>query len=350
MSAAQSFQQRLTACLAALCLFLSAAVGAAGDSTLTPPEHRRGTEQTFLTFPEWFLVHSPAEYAAYVHDHVPTQFPFTGHIRQFWQSYRSVYDATADYPFNAGYHVMIMVIGVSTTIEYALRAAYETLIGRLSATAQTHGMSEEDRFGARVAQDYVDFIRVLPWYEFDFKERLLRLWRETSLWGPDALRKWERKYALTTEYGAKAIYGWLIKKATKAGYDAPLPVTAIVMDRLPLLPADLPDLKVLKTFDDGSALITVPRYEAFMSYATVLARQGSGFIEIAGNRSIILLSALVPRNWEPAPQLGELLFTQTILTRPAQKRVALVVPVASLAATLNNLDKPGVQLEHIYDY
>jgi hypothetical protein len=245
---------------------------------------------------------------------------------------------------------MIMVIGVSTTIEYALRAAYETLIGRLSATAQTHGMSEEDRFDARVAQDYVDFIRVLPWYEFDFKERLLRLWRETSLWGPDALRKWERKYALTTEYGAKAIYGWLIKKATKAGYDAPLPVTAIVMDRLPLLPADLPDLKVLKTFDDGSALITVPRYEAFMSYATALARQGSGFIEIAGNRSIILLSALVPRNWEPAPQLGELLFTQTILTRPAQKRVALVVPVASLAATLNNLDKPGVQLEHIYDY
>ena len=34
---------------------------------VTPEEHRRGPEQTFLTLPEWFLVHSPAEYAAFIH-------------------------------------------------------------------------------------------------------------------------------------------------------------------------------------------------------------------------------------------------------------------------------------------
>ena len=40
---------------------------------------------------------------------------------------------------NPGYHLMVMVIGVSTTVEYALKSAYETLIGRLTeASASAH--------------------------------------------------------------------------------------------------------------------------------------------------------------------------------------------------------------------
>ena len=56
---------------------------AAAAPLLTPPEHVRGVEQTFLTYPEWFLVFSPAEYAAFVRHAPPSQFPFLGHIGQF---------------------------------------------------------------------------------------------------------------------------------------------------------------------------------------------------------------------------------------------------------------------------
>ena len=69
---------------------------------------------------------------------------------------------------------MVMVIGVSTSVEYVIRAAYETLVGRLSELASPRGLTEEDRYGARVAQDYVDFIRDSPWYEYDFAARLAR--------------------------------------------------------------------------------------------------------------------------------------------------------------------------------
>jgi hypothetical protein len=346
----------VAACTAAIVLVAAASHAEQPASTETtmvaPKEHRRGTEQTFLTFPEWYLVHSPAEYAAYVKEHTPTQFPFLGHIRQFWQSYYAVYEATrTGYPFNGGYHVMIMVIVVSTTVEYALRAAYETLIGRLSALTATHGLTEEDRYGARIAQDYVDFIRVRPWYEYDFMQKLAGLWKETGLWGPDVLRKWERKYALTTEYAVKAAYGWLIGKATKASYDAPLLVTTIVVDRLPQgIETELPELKVLQRLADGKALITVPRYDAFMHYAATLAGRGVGFSEIAGNRSIILLSALVSSDWQPEAGSARVLFTQPIITQPGKKRVALVVSVDSLAASLNTLRERGFQLEHVYDY
>ena len=60
------------------------------DEPVTPPEHRRGAEQTLLTFPEWFLVYSPAEYAAFVKTSPPSEFPFLGHIldeaEAFWIS------------------------------------------------------------------------------------------------------------------------------------------------------------------------------------------------------------------------------------------------------------------------
>jgi len=344
--------QRLAA-VSALALVVGTLFAAApAETPVTPKEHRRGGDQTFLTFPEWFLVYSPAEYADYVKERAPSRFPFVGHICQFWQSYRAVYGAVKnDYPWNGEYHTMIMVIGGSTTAEYGLRAAYETLIGRVSELTQTHGPTAEDRLGARVAQDYVDFIRVRPWYEFDFAGKLRELWLETGWWGPDLLRKWERKYALTTEYGIKALYGWLIERATRASFETPVPVTAVLGERLPEgIGKELPELQVLERRADGSVLFTVPRYQAFSDYAAALADGGAVFREIAGNRSAILVSALVPQEWEPAGSDAKVLFTQPIITRPAVKRIALVVPVGSLSALLNALRGPGMELEHVYDY
>jgi len=80
--------------LAVAALALLCARAARALEPVTPPEHRRGAEQTFLTFPEWFLVHSPAEYAAYVSSHQPSGFPFWGHVGQFWRSYAAVTRAT----------------------------------------------------------------------------------------------------------------------------------------------------------------------------------------------------------------------------------------------------------------
>jgi hypothetical protein len=345
---------RWLAALACAAVVGAAAAAAGADATVTPTEHRRGEEQTFLTYPEWFLVHSPAEYAAYVQTHAPTDFPFWGHIAQLWRSYAAVTRETRRDTFNAGYHVMICVIAGSTTVEYALRSAYETVIGRLTALTLQHGLTDEDRYGARIAQDYVDFIRVQPWYEYDFAKALRGLWKSTSLWGADPLRKWERKYALTTEYGVKAAYGWLIRKATKASYDEPLPVTAVAVDRLPpAAAAALPELKPLLQMADGPALVTVPRYAAFKVHAVALAKAGATFREIAGNGADarILVTLLVPADWSPRALPGRVLFEDPILTRPGRKRVAWVTRVGDLARALNEMAAaPGAEIEHVYDY
>ena len=69
-----------------------------------------------------------------------------------------------------------------------------------------------------------------------------------------------------------------------------------MLDRLPEgIEAELPRLRVLERFPDGAALVTLPRYDDFKDHAAAVARRGATFVEIAGNRGPILVTALVPR-------------------------------------------------------
>jgi len=321
------------------CLFLLGGVLAAtqpAETKLAPREHQRGEEQTLLTYPEWFLVFSPDEYAQFVKHDEPSAFPFWGHVRQFWQGYAAVFQEQRrhpDYAFNGEYHGMINLIGISTTVEYGLRSAYETFVGRLSA-ATTSQASAEDLYGAQVAQEYVDFIKVRPWYEFDFTTRLANLWTRTPLSGGGLARKLERRYALTTEYLVKAGYGWLLSKAANPGHDKPLPVTHVA-------------------YRHAGAIETVllPRYGEFTPASMRLAQDGADFIEIAGNgtRADILLTVWFAPGWQP-PVGTRMLFEQPILTVPGHRRAALVVQVESLASVLRELQAAGVEVEHVFDY
>src|ERR1700761_3706896 len=91
-----------------LCTGLASAQAADGAPAArpaleTPLADRRTPDQTYLTFPEWYLVHSPAEYARYLASGAPpSQFPLFSHIGQFWQGYRAVDGELGRYPFNGG--------------------------------------------------------------------------------------------------------------------------------------------------------------------------------------------------------------------------------------------------------
>ncbi|HEY8974391.1 MAG TPA: hypothetical protein VIN75_09250 [Burkholderiaceae bacterium] len=329
-----------------------APVAAASSPLTAPPEHRRPPDQTFLTFPEWFLVHSPAEYAHYLAGgERVSAFPLFAHIGQFWQAYGAVSHEVSRFPFNGGYHLMICVIGTSTTVEYSLKGVYEHTIGRLAeATVTGHEQVPEERFAAAYAQRYVDFIRVDPWYLFDFGAELRTLWSDVPAHGPNLVRRWERRFLLTTELLAKSGYGQLIKLATHSIYEAPKPVTAVVLTSPPPHdPATHPDLVVLQS-TGRETLATIPRYEGFTTYSRWLADNHVDFREIAGNDSEILVSLLVPIHWRPAPR-ARVLFEQPILTVPDRKRSVLALPITQLGALLRDVDRqPALRVEHVYDF
>ena len=323
------------------------------DASLhAPPEHQRTPDQTFLTFPEWFLVYSPVEFADAMARGKPVSgFPWFGHLGQFWGGYRVVAREAGKFPFNGGYHLMIVVIGVSTTVEYTLRGIYEHTIGRIAeAMLPTHANLPEERFAAGYAQRYVDKIRVDPWYKFDFAAELRTLWSDVPRGGWEQVRRWERRYALTTELIVKAAYARIIGYGSESVYEAPKPVTAIVLDHPPAANApDLAEFAVLRT-GDRRELATVPRYQAFTDYAIRLAAQGSDLYEVAGNAGEILVSVLVPERWSQAAE-GRRLLEQPVITDCGRKRVVLAVAIPRLGAFLRSMrDRPDLVVEHIYDF
>ncbi len=201
-----------------------------------------------------------------------------------------------------------------------------------------------------MAQEYVDFIRIEPWYEFSFLRALKRLWAETDLVGPRLFRKWERKLVLSAEYLVKAQYATLIKIASKAAYgDSETEILARAGNVTAAALEGESKIKVLQNFEDGSALLSLPRYDEFRDAVQDLADRGVTFKEIAGNDEI-LLTSVVPAAWRYDLPSGSVLFEKPMLTDPQQKRIAIGAPVPSLHTILSGLAERSFEVEHIYDY
>ena len=302
---------------------------AINKNPITPKSDLRPGDQTFLTFPEWYLVFSPQDQANYFKNKTATSFPFMSHTRQIWESYRIVNNQIkGNFPTNNGYHFMIWIIGTSATIEYGIKALYETIIGRITDTNTP--ITDEDKFNAKFTKDYVSFIKDRPWYEFDFKIQLKNLWHESSFLGENFLRKIERKYILTSELFVKWTYGKLIGLGTKQVYEATLPTTTVVLQ--------------------DNSIVELPRYDKFNNAIIKLSKQGKSFKEIAGNNSAILLTVLMPTIKSLNFDQSQTIFTQPIASDTKMKRIAVAIPVGRLNILLTQLDKEKIEIEHIFDY
>jgi hypothetical protein len=312
-------------------------------------DYVRGGAATYLTVPEWYIVYSTEEYAAFLSRRPPSDFPYLGASRQYWEYYGAMCDATrAVYPVDAGSHLMLGVIGVSFTAENLVKAAWENTAGRLAEWLGGHA-TEEDLFARRTATEYGRFMHTVPWYQFPFGAHLTALWRETGLWGKAPVRKWERKVALSAEYGVKAAYAWMIRQATGAVYEPEAERIHVWLAVAP--PAALADPRIRRVKDLGPAgvIVTLPRYEPFTDLVRALVRHGARFRDIAGNDAIVV-SALARGGARPGSEAGTILFSAPILTEDATARLVLRTPVASLPGALPALEYVGVRMEHVYDY
>jgi hypothetical protein len=317
------------------------------ENPITPKEHQRAADNTFWVYPEWYLVHSPAEQAAYFKEHTATTLSYVTHHEQFWDSYKVLsQQMEGNFEFNSEYHTMVMVIGVSTSTEYLMKAWYEKVVGRVTDTGVP--ITEEDQFNAAYMQSYVDFIRKEPWFNFNYWQELQSLWTKTSWFDANMLRKWERKYILTSEFLFKGAYGQLMKMGSESAFGAALPNTVVLVDQLP---KDIgATASLMEVFPDSTALISLPRYAAFIPAIQHLANQGVNVKEVAGNNSAILLSVLnSPKVTFDIPKCQSL-FTQTITSKDDEQRIVFVTKVPDLCNTLRSLQKKGIGVEHIYDF
>jgi FAD/FMN-containing dehydrogenase len=331
----------------------AAADAAIAKKLASRPRYRRPEDQTYLTLPEWYIVYSADEYADMLGSRHPSEFPYFSSGGQFWSIYSKVSGAGSG-GYNWGYHAMIWTIGASFTAEYAVKGVYERTLGRLTELLTLRGANArrtaEDRFMADVAREYATFIHATPWYEFGFRSRLRDLWALPRDRAASYVRALERKMALTLDLGTRAVWGALMKMATGAAY-APedLEVQAWVRPGTVDPTSLYPGVRMLERLDDESVLLAIPRYEPFTRAIDALGRAQVRFVEIAGNRRI-MLTVTAPSTWDGARLIGGLVHEWPLLTAPGRKRVALSVPVDRLHVVIQLDDEEGVKLDHVYDY
>ena len=313
------------------------------------PGYTRAEAFTFLTLPEWYVVYSAEEQARFIQHSSPSDFPYASAIAQYWSVYGASCDVTRErYPFQIGYHAVLSVIGMSVTAEYGVRLLYENTIGLATSRWFTTD-TDEDRFAAAVSRDYAAFIHRAPWYRFSFEQRLSSLWSQVPLWGPHAVRKWERRLALTAEYGVKGAYGWLLSAGSRTTYgDEALTTYARVVRANERDLAAVAGSLVQRT--RGGDLVKLPRYEAFTPAALALVERGARFVDIAGNRRV-LVSVLAPATFDVRTLTeARLVARELTVSRPDQARFALEVSVPRLPEAIGQLRKAKLKVEHIYDY
>jgi len=315
------------------------------------PDYYRPESKTYLTLPEWYIVYSTDEYGAFLQEQRAGEFPHFKAVGQYWQSYVDVCrEIKGRYPFNFDSQFTMGFIGVSFTAENMLKGAYEGTIGRFTEWISSDTPTEEEIYAARVAKEYGDFLHKTPWYFFPFKETLQGLWSETSLWGRDPIRKWERKIALTIEYGGKVLYAGFTNfgaKATYGGSDVEkiYAVTSGITDDML---SD--DLEIVEKIGDDRQLIRITRFEYFSDTVPGLTERGVEFIEIAGNDEM-LFTLIGSQDADYNFDHGQYLFDLPILTQPNLTRVSVKVRVADIGPFLKELKgRNDVKFEHMYDY
>src|ERR1700712_5408931 len=113
---------------------VAAATGAPAVSlpAIDEPGYRRKLNNTFFTFPEWYIVYSFEDFGRFLDRSSESHFGYLGHIFGFWRSFCTINRAVpATGEALTEVKTMIYIIGISYSVEYAVKGIYENSIGRV---------------------------------------------------------------------------------------------------------------------------------------------------------------------------------------------------------------------------
>ncbi len=303
-----------------------------------PSDHHRLEARTFLTYPEWHIVHAYDDYAKVIQTGDPHAYGFLSGISGFWSSLCALSEQSAAHGgFDWPTKQTIYTIGVSFSLELAFKALYEETIGRIATLIRGAERAPLDDLSAQQAASYARFLQQTPWYRWDFSSDIDALSAANSA----VFRDKERRFALGLEFGAKAKYADVITAAVATMEPDALSLRMIVTNVDAQTLRSYPDIVLIE--ERGPSFeIETPRYRQLTELLQRLANDGADVVEIAGNDDI-MFTAISNQAFEPALHSFE-------RQGYGDNRHLIAVKVRDLAERLRTLGDEGLTLEHIHDY
>lgn len=328
----------------------SSATAAVELPPITENGYRRRLDNTYFTFPEWYIVYSFEDLGRFLDHSSESQFGYLRHILGFWRSFCTINRAmppATESRFDV--KMMIYVIGISYSTEYAIKGFYENTVGRVFEWIRGDRLTPQDEYARAVLQDYAAFLYTIPWFKYPFREKLDAL-EAIPAPTPSRLRSWERDFALGTEYFLKIGYARAIQKALDAANDdEPRDIMFVVETLPPSVLAAEPRITPVRALSSGWQLVQAPRYKALTETLNKLLDSGYHLAEIAGNHDI-LITVIAPNDAKLDITDTTELFSLDLDAKPGFRRAGLKARIDRLVEIKRALTAKGVSLEHFYDY
>ncbi|MBL0372884.1 hypothetical protein JJB09_12690 [Rhizobium sp. KVB221] len=305
---------------------------------------QRREANTYLTYPEWHIVYAYDGLAETLKTGDEHQFGYLKSISQFWKSTCTMM-RVADQHGGADQQtrVMIHTIGVSFSLEMALKAAYEETIGRLFAYLRGPNKSPQDLVVLETANNYAQFLRQTPWYMYDFGAANSALWAVPVT---HVLRGWERRLAIGLEWESKAVYAKAIAAGAAANGPAKLEIRSVISGLTAEQLSAIANVRVVGE-SAGGIVIETPRYDAFTRILATISQQKGVVREVAGNDEI-MVSLTIPRG-ATYQGPGEVL-TRMERQGFASERLLVNLAVSELATAFQAMQVADPGIEHVFDY
>jgi hypothetical protein len=307
---------------------------------------QRQEANTFLTYPEWHIVYAYDGLAEVLKSGDEYAFDYFSSIRGFWTSTCALTQvADAHGGADSATRMTIHTIGVSFTLEMALKAAYEETIGRLTAVLRGPEKTPQDQVAAGMAVDYAAFLRQTPWYKYAFDRAVAKL-QDAPI--TDPVRGWERRFALGTEWRAKTAYAGMIAGAVAGTTGtAQLEIRSIISG---LPSSELATIKGVTVIGDGGGDVEIqtPRYDLFTRILVEIAQRGGSISEIAGSDDIMV--SVTQKTNQPLQDLPGAVIAHVQREGFKSERVLIALKMDELSALLRQASLADPGLEHVFDY
>ncbi|MEM6461751.1 MAG: hypothetical protein AAF724_07545 [Pseudomonadota bacterium] len=307
------------------------------------PVSERSEADTYLSYPQWHIVHAHEGIANVLKDGDAHDFDYADSVVGFWKSFCDLNSvASQNGAEDIRQRLPIHARGAGFTLEMMLRAGYEETLGRLFAIGRGDEKAPQDRKAAEIAADYARSLQS-PGHSYDFDDAVDVLWDE-PLTHP--LRGWERRIVLGGALKAKAAYMGLINgtdgASARVGSPTRSVITGVSADRL----SQIEDVAVVEKHAHYSVIET-RQLKTFNEAFLAVAGEGGRVLEIAGNDDI-MVSVIGPMP-DPATSIaGHEIITLVNRDGFDGKRALLKVKITELASLAAQLKSSAMQLERIY--
>lgn len=281
--------------------------------------YERAQEQTYLTTLEWHLVATAKEYADFIKENPPSDFPYFKHIGVLWKAFinscqNGIRVSSLMRVVSSEYMLMNLFMLFSTTGELLFRG--------LTATSQKK--SAVTNTLAAISDEYAEFIKTVPFYNFPYFAKIKELCQ-----APKHSFKDVALTAMTIlEFAAKGIVSAPIAHMYQG----------LEPGKIHLIINDSGRPKAMQ----------VERYLKFKDLLCDFAKRDIQVLSIAGQKRV-QVKVKIAKDARFADSV-KILSEIPILTSNSHTYLRLDIAVNELTAQIKSLEELGGEISYVHDF